>query len=128
MDMNRSGLSGIQQCRMSNFFGLLLTVTAILAVLPYNGVICDGQIVSRWICAGIAFCVTVPILSVCGLSVSKDSLQTDFVWICISFALSFAIVLVHSNDTNHETVPQKFFHWCCGSHGVRFLCRLPICL
>ena len=62
---------------MSNFFGLLLTVTAILAVLPYNGVICDGQIVSRWICAGIAFCVTVPILSVCGLSVSKDSLQTD---------------------------------------------------
>ena len=96
MDMNRSGLSGIQQCRMSNFFGLLLTVTAILAVLPYNGVICDGQIVSRWICAGIAFCVTVPILSVCGLSVSKDSLQTDFVWICISFALSFAIVLVHS--------------------------------
>lgn len=43
----------------------LLSLTAVLCVISYNGQICDGQIVCKWIAFGITFCFFIILISEC---------------------------------------------------------------
>lgn len=75
---------------------LLLIATAVLAVLPYGASVSDGQIVVKWMGTGIAFCASVLIMSIVGLSEDEVRPTIGIMELGIPLLIAGIMVGVHS--------------------------------
>jgi len=96
MITTRSGSFSIKE----SVIAVSLSLVAVLSVIAYTGHLPDGQIMFKWLSAGIAFCTTViitRILSVCTFTGADAggnaySIRT----IAIPFLMAGLIVVIHS--------------------------------
>lgn len=76
----------------------LLSLTAVLCVISYNGQICDGQIVCKWIAFGITFCFFIILTSIMWLfkSANSNKQTSNINVLSLPFFITGIIVSIHS--------------------------------
>ena len=75
---------------------LLFNATIILAVLSYDRIINDGQILAKWVGSSIAFFSLILIASVVGFDKCKDMQASDIIKIATPFLIIGLVVLIYS--------------------------------
>ncbi len=75
---------------------MLFYATIILAVLSYDRIINDGQILAKWVGSSIAFFSLILIASVVGFDKCKDMQASDIIKIATPFLIIGLFVLIYS--------------------------------